>query len=268
MAKFFKKQRAALIANKRLGSYLKYALGEIVLVVIGILIAVWINNLNIESKNQRQEEKILHQLLVEYEANLVEINEKITMRNLIMSSVEKLIDYADSGMTHNDLDSVSFHLARTKYDPTFDPANGVTTELLNSGKFYLIQSEELKGHLTSWSGEVDELVEQEELTANFVYEQYIPFLIENFDHRSTLTSKRDSKMDQLYTKGESKILNVERTIKKEVLEEILNHQAVQNYLILIGRLHQAGNHQSIDTKNKITSILSTIKTELKASRFN
>ena len=255
------------MANNKLGAYLKYALGEIILVVIGILIAVGINNMNIRNKNQKQELKILNQLLVEYESNLLEINEKIKMRNLIMSSVEKLIAYADQGITDSDLDSVSFHLGRTKYDPTFDPANGVTTELLNSGKFYLIQNEALKSHLTSWSGAVDELAEQEELTARFVYEQYVPYLIENFDHLSIRTSQNDSKMDQLYTKGEAKKLNVPRTISKEVLETILADQSVQNYFIFIGRLSQAGNSQSLDTKEKIESILSTIREELDSDRF-
>ncbi|MGD1847594.1 MAG: DUF6090 family protein [Salibacteraceae bacterium] len=268
MAKFFRKERAAFIANNNLASYLKYALGEIVLVVIGILIAVGINSKTVEYKNQQREEKILRQLLVEYESNLEEINDKIKMRNLIMGSIEKLIYYADSGITSNDLDSVSFHLLRTNYDPTFDPSNGVTTELLNSGKFYLLQNEELKGHLTSWSGAVAELAEQEELTARFVYEEYMPYLIEHFEHRSILTSKYDSKMQKLYTQGTSKKLNVPRTIKKEVLEAILNDQSIQSYIIFIGRLHGSGNSQSMDTKNKIQRIIDTIKAELGAPRFN
>ena len=46
MIKFFRKIRQQLLAENRLGKYLIYALGEIVLVVIGILIALQINNWN------------------------------------------------------------------------------------------------------------------------------------------------------------------------------------------------------------------------------
>ena len=46
MIKFFKKIRQNLLMENKTGKYLKYAIGEIVLVVIGILIALGINNWN------------------------------------------------------------------------------------------------------------------------------------------------------------------------------------------------------------------------------
>ncbi|MDB4582337.1 DUF6090 family protein [Draconibacterium sp.] len=46
MLRFFRKMRTALIPESRFGRYLFYALGEIVLAVIGILIALRINNWN------------------------------------------------------------------------------------------------------------------------------------------------------------------------------------------------------------------------------
>ena len=46
MLKFFRRIRQKLIAENKVGKYLIYAIGEIVLVVIGILIALWINNWN------------------------------------------------------------------------------------------------------------------------------------------------------------------------------------------------------------------------------
>lgn len=262
MAKVFRKKRAELLANEKLKQYLKYAIGEIILVVIGILIAVGINNWNIESSNRSQEVKILNQLLVEYETNLEELDKKIAMRNFIMRSVEQLIHYADHGIETELLDSVSFHFNRTKYDPTFDPADGVTSELLNSGKFYLIQNEELKNQLTSWSGVVSELVEQEQLTAKFVYQNYIPFLMENFDHRSTMNQKPDEKMNNLFANAQSRTFNVPRNMNQEVFEEILGNSSFQNYVILIGRMHQAGNRQSLDTRKTIIDMLQKIRKEL------
>jgi hypothetical protein len=264
MAKIFAKKRAELLANKKLRKYLKYAIGEIILVVIGILIAVAINNWNIETGNRSQEVKILNQLLVEYETNLEEIDRKIEMRNLIMRSVEQLIYYADNGIEASLLDSVSFHFNRTKYDPTFDPANGVTNELLNSGKFYLIQNEELKSQLTSWSSAVGELTEQEQLTAKLIYQNYIPYLIEKFDHRSTMNQVPDDKMNQLFAKGQSRTLSVPRGMSQEVFEEILGNSSFQNYVIIIGRMHQAGNRQSLDTRKKILGILEIIKSEIES----
>jgi hypothetical protein len=54
MIKFFRKIRQNLLMENKTGKYLKYAIGEIILVVIGILIALQINNWN---ENQKLETK-------------------------------------------------------------------------------------------------------------------------------------------------------------------------------------------------------------------
>ena len=51
MIKFFRKIRQNLLVENKTGKYLKYAIGEIVLVVIGILIALQINNWNENRKD-------------------------------------------------------------------------------------------------------------------------------------------------------------------------------------------------------------------------
>ena len=53
MIKFFRKIRQKLLTENKLSKYLIYAIGEIILVVIGILIALSINNWN-EDRNNRK----------------------------------------------------------------------------------------------------------------------------------------------------------------------------------------------------------------------
>ena len=55
MIKFFRKIRQKLLSENNFGKYLLYALGEILLVVIGILIALQVNNWNESKKISRQE---------------------------------------------------------------------------------------------------------------------------------------------------------------------------------------------------------------------
>jgi hypothetical protein len=59
MIKFFRKIRQNLLTQGKTGKYFKYAIGEIVLVVIGILIALGINNWNEHRKNKESEKIIL-----------------------------------------------------------------------------------------------------------------------------------------------------------------------------------------------------------------
>ncbi|WP_194977145.1 DUF6090 family protein [Aquiflexum lacus] len=68
MIKFFRKIRQRLLAEGNLKRYLIYAIGEILLVVIGILIALQINNWNEWRKDRIKEENILHDLVNEIDA--------------------------------------------------------------------------------------------------------------------------------------------------------------------------------------------------------
>ncbi|MEO9887119.1 MAG: DUF6090 family protein [Balneola sp.] len=57
MLKFFRKIRQKLLSENKFSKYLIYAIGEIILVVIGILIALQINNWN-EQRNTREKELV------------------------------------------------------------------------------------------------------------------------------------------------------------------------------------------------------------------
>ena len=58
MIKLFRNTRRKLLAENKFSKYLAYAIGEIFLVVVGILIALWINNANQESINEAIDETL------------------------------------------------------------------------------------------------------------------------------------------------------------------------------------------------------------------
>ena len=62
MIKFFRKIRLELMNQNKMGKYFKYAIGEIILVVIGILIALQINNWNEDKNLQNKEQALLIKL--------------------------------------------------------------------------------------------------------------------------------------------------------------------------------------------------------------
>ena len=69
MIKFFRNIRKRLLGENRFSRYLIYVLGEILLVVIGILIALQINNWNEARKERKKELVILNQFLKNFQAN-------------------------------------------------------------------------------------------------------------------------------------------------------------------------------------------------------
>lgn len=74
MIKFFRKIRQHLLAEGKTGKYLKYAIGEIVLVVIGILIALQINNWNEDRKEFRKSKALLEEFKRDLARDTVESN--------------------------------------------------------------------------------------------------------------------------------------------------------------------------------------------------
>lgn len=68
MIKFFRHIRRSLIQENKMGKYFKYAIGEIILVVIGILIALQINNWNEHRKQVKEENEIIQSFKAELKA--------------------------------------------------------------------------------------------------------------------------------------------------------------------------------------------------------
>ena len=74
MIKFFRTIRFNLMSKNKTGKYFKYAIGEIVLVMIGILLALQVNDWNEQRKINSQEQELLEGLKIEFTANLSRID--------------------------------------------------------------------------------------------------------------------------------------------------------------------------------------------------
>ncbi|MFT4805196.1 MAG: hypothetical protein ACJAS3_001332 [Roseivirga sp.] len=105
MTKFFRKIRQNLLSEGRTRKYLKYAIGEIVLVVIGILIALQLNNLNESKKNSVFEKEILSQI----QENLK--NDRLVLKKIelnfskAISSSDKILNAEVSQQTEDSIKS-------------------------------------------------------------------------------------------------------------------------------------------------------------------
>jgi len=95
MIKFFRKILYNLMSENKTSKYFKYAVGEIILVVIGILIALQINNWNESKKERAQEQELLTQLHSEFTSNLEQLDQKNDLRNQMISASLRLLSYID-----------------------------------------------------------------------------------------------------------------------------------------------------------------------------
>ena len=93
---FFRKIRQQLLNENKFSKYFLYAIGEILLVVIGILIALAINNQNAQRKEIEQEQIILKQLKEDYKANLAQLDNKIEMRHEIIAQSLEILEMSSN----------------------------------------------------------------------------------------------------------------------------------------------------------------------------
>ena len=171
MIRLLRKIRQQLLSDKSYKVYLLYASGEIMLVVVGILLALQIDNWN-ESKNIRNtEQQYLSALKEEFIFNKAEL-ERVTIRNATNAdNMIKLVNHMgpwDSEVTEEELgDLLRGSLSN---EIQFNPSQGVLDEIISSGKLGIFSSDELRFALSSWSGRLHtvRLDEQELLRLRYI----------------------------------------------------------------------------------------------------
>lgn len=92
MIKFFRKTREQLLSENKFSGYLKYAIGEIVLVVLGILIALYINNLNEQRKTENRIVEILKEIQNDLGKNILEADNTIAYYKNKKSKILRLLN--------------------------------------------------------------------------------------------------------------------------------------------------------------------------------
>ncbi len=123
MLKFFRKIRYNLMSENKTGKYLKYAVGEIILVVLGILIALSLNNWNEKRSLKNEEIKLLKEMRSALLSDKADIISNIGEHSSAAKSCAILIRVISDKLPYND--SLDFHFANalnsTKFGHTSSP---------------------------------------------------------------------------------------------------------------------------------------------------
>ncbi|MFK7831939.1 MAG: DUF6090 family protein [Winogradskyella sp.] len=158
--------------ENKTGKYFKYAIGEIILVVIGILIALQINNWNEEKKNNKIEISILRELLSDSKTNLASLEEDIDLNRKAIQSNLLITDFLTNGKTYHD--SLDLHFGFIQYN-TYFTINTGGFENLKSRGFEYISNDTLRKSVIDlydrWYDFVDDLGDRNNKISN---EQFNP----------------------------------------------------------------------------------------------
>lgn len=189
MIKFFRHIRQQLLSENKFRRYLIYAIGEIVLVVIGILIALQLNEWNGNRLDRLEERKLLNQLTTEFTQNNEQLLSKIALRQRALESTQHLLEMIDNRKTVAPTPKIDSLLAYAIPAYTFDPLQGVMSQLIQAGKLTLITNDSIREMLSNWNGVVDDLKESEVSYSDFNRNDFRTFLYKYANYRDIINER-------------------------------------------------------------------------------
>ena len=143
MIKLFRNIRKNLLAEGKTSRYLKYAIGEIILVVIGILIALQVSNWNKQNEDRKLEKRYISELMLDLQQDSIFISESIQRSYEQTVSKNKLADYFE-GQQFTEDSLVAYFSSQWKPVPKFNPITTTLDELKSTGNIRVIQNSSIR----------------------------------------------------------------------------------------------------------------------------
>jgi len=241
MIKFFRKIRYNLMSENKTGKYFKYAIGEILLVVIGILIALQINTWNTKRLDSFKEKAILKELHKEFLGNKIQFDSAKVIHHRSMKSLNAIIDAMP--LTKENVFTLKDAFDHALSTFTFNPSSGVVNSLIASGNYELIKNDTLRNYLVTWNDVYQDFLEEELNHQKYRYEVVDPISAENTD--VIMLRKGDQKaidytMNYIVSRQFRSQLEVIRGRLQNIITD-LEQKVVENHINEIIRLTQTND---------------------------
>ncbi|MEM1339674.1 MAG: DUF6090 family protein [Bacteroidota bacterium] len=250
MIKFFRKIRQRLLSENKFSKYLVYAIGEIILVVIGILIALQINNWNQNEQLRNTELKTLKSLHESIKINLVELNHILNAQIQRNKSLQEVlfVDLSNRPLVY--LDSL---ITDNIENYTFDPSTGIYNSIINSGKIEIITNDSLKNRISKLYDSVTDYQESEDEITEYTKAHLEENFINNLNINPKVLAKLRERTDE--EKQKDKVLYMQ-TFKSQKLKNM--------YILLLNKMGEViTKAESLESEYRvlITDLENEIKTK-------
>ena len=217
MIPFFRKIRKKMADDNRPLKYMRYAIGEILLVVVGILIALQINNWNEGRKQQNEINGALTQILndLKQDKEILDFFNKIEAEHILYLKTISNNNYDSVG-----LDTILKSLDHYMY---FSKNGNGYSGLKESGKISNIDNLELKSSLTNYYEIIYEnLMEASRFSGTFTNDRVIPYALENLKPDIDFSVSNDLVIEKLETSDLRSLINYQIGVKGYILSHVKN----------------------------------------------
>ncbi|MEM1260105.1 MAG: DUF6090 family protein [Bacteroidota bacterium] len=230
MIQFFRKIRQKLVLGNKFSKYLLYAIGEIILVVIGILIALQLNNIQEEKKKREKERSYLKEINLDFKSNKEQLDSIIAYNKVSLHAGRRLQEILKKFEADNPkvtagnrkfADSIGYYNNLVWRNKSFNPKNGTVEALLNSSSFDLITNDTLRRNLIAWRDVLGDYLEEEQFGIQFLFSEYDPWIRANLDPENATVLFSIRNRNYLF-KRIGDLNNNLTTVKEEGVVDMIN----------------------------------------------
>lgn len=176
MIKFFRHIRKSLLMESKTSKYFKYALGEILLVMIGILLALQINSWNQKRLDRIEEKNILSNLHDEFlENKRLSTNNIASIRGAMKANIEimNLMGSSDDELQNHNLDSLFYSSLPAAQ---FTSSSQSILNITQGGRMNIIKDKNIIKLLYQWQAQLEAVNIRERALDDWSYDQILPIM--------------------------------------------------------------------------------------------
>lgn len=259
MLSYFREIRNSLLTMGGVRKYLLYAIGEILLVMIGILLALQVNKWNQSRLDELKEQELLNAIYQDMRLRHFYQEEGYQFYKDVLKSAEQVLLLINDPQPIYDSDTLDQNI-KILFKRWLGSAGGKTNIydlLIGTGQLELLTSKALRDELSRFNSHLEYLSQYEEFQSNFVDNHLSPFInqyvnqlsfsAKSFDLDSSLYNSRfESSYDKLLDSREFSNLLIELMRHTRVL--VNTYRRMGNQLAAIDSIAIAANPSIISVK--------------------
>jgi hypothetical protein len=238
MIKLFRNIRKKLAAENKLFAYLRYAIGEIVLVVIGILIALQINNWNEHRKYKSLETSMLAEIKASLGESLIEINDMIEKNGIYVENYKKLLGHINNNLPYDKTLDIYFGGLEYWSSPYFNYSAFETLKTLGAE---LISNDSLRKRIIR------------------MYDRDFEFLVNDYDKSEWNYST--GVVHPFFSKHLERVINSNKAVPNNY-NELVNNAEFKNILTSLIIMRSNGINSSLELKSALEKLIEDISKEM------
>lgn len=163
MISFFRKVKKRLLKESKVSSYLVYAVGEIILVVLGILIAIQINKFNNNRVERQYEANYLEAIHANLEEDIKELQVRLQKDSVHLTAQSNLVRAFTVDSIRSDERMMKYSMHNSSVISYFNPQNTAFEDMKSSGNIDLIREDSLRYQILEYYNFSQRVVSSQEI---------------------------------------------------------------------------------------------------------